>query len=116
MLTECLGRCGSGPRPDQATPFERRASSAQAARRARFPGAPQTQIPIEASRPCELYRVPAEPSMVDLEVGYLKRGEQLVACDAARQLAVQIHLIEHELEAQQQRQGGREGFRLWSRR
>jgi hypothetical protein len=79
-------------------------------------GAPQTQIPIEASRPCELYRVPAEPSMVDLEVGYLKRGEQLVACDAARQLAVQIHLIEHEFEAQQQRQGGREGFRLWSRR
>ena len=32
--------------------------------------------------------------MADLEVGYLTRGAQIVACDAARRLAVETLLAE----------------------
>ncbi len=35
-----------------------------------------------------------------LEIGYATRGAQVVACDAARALAVQTHAAEHALEDQ----------------
>ncbi|HVI33796.1 hypothetical protein [Phenylobacterium sp.] len=55
-------------------------------------------MPAEAVRPCGLYVLPATPTQSDLEIGYATRGAQLVACDAARRLAVQTHAAEHALE------------------
>jgi hypothetical protein len=49
-------------------------------------------------RPCSLYVLPDKPTEADLEIGYATRGAQLVACDAARRLAVQTHEAEHGLE------------------
>lgn len=57
-------------------------------------------MPPEASRSCSLYLLPAAPTPADLEIGYVTRGAQLVACDAARALAVQTHAAEHALEDQ----------------
>jgi hypothetical protein len=55
-------------------------------------------MPAEASRPCELYVLPQVPTQADLESGYVVRGAQIVACDAARRLAVDTHQAEHALE------------------
>jgi hypothetical protein len=49
---------------------------------------------------CGLYRLPASPTQADLEIGYATRGAQIVACDAARALAVQTHAAEHALADQ----------------
>jgi hypothetical protein len=49
-------------------------------------------------RPRSLYVLPDTPTEADLEIGYATRGAQLVACDAARRLAVQTHEAEHALE------------------
>jgi hypothetical protein len=57
-------------------------------------------MPPEASRSCSLYLLPQTPTQADLEIGYATRGAQLVACDAARALAVQTHAAEHSLEDQ----------------
>jgi hypothetical protein len=54
-------------------------------------------MPAEAERPCSLYRLPANPSQADLEIGYATRGAALAACDAARALAVQTYAAEHAL-------------------
>jgi len=62
---------------------------------------PQIETPAEASRPCALYRLPDEPRASDLDIGYATRGAQIVACDAARNLAVETHAAEHRLEAAQ---------------
>ena len=69
-----------------------------ASRRPSLPAAPQVAMPREATRPCEIYRLPKAPTQADLEIGYAKRGAQIVACDAARSLAVATHEAEHELE------------------
>jgi hypothetical protein len=63
-----------------------------------LPAAPRIDMPAEAARPCSLYVLPAKPTQADLEVGYATRGAQVVACDAARRLAVQTHEAEHALE------------------
>jgi hypothetical protein len=63
-----------------------------------LPAAPRIATPAEAARPCGLYVLPAAPTQADLEIGYATRGAQLVACDAARRLAVQTHEAEHALE------------------
>jgi hypothetical protein len=57
-------------------------------------------MPAEAIRSCSLYRLPKSPNQADLEIGYATRGAQIVACDAARALAVQTHEAEHALEDQ----------------
>ncbi|MDB5437506.1 MAG: hypothetical protein JWR47_3763 [Phenylobacterium sp.] len=57
-------------------------------------------MPAEAARSCGLYRLPQSPTQADLEIGYATRGAQIVACDAARTLAVQTHEAEHALEDQ----------------
>lgn len=59
-------------------------------------------MPEIAARPCALYRLPLQPSQSDLEIGYATRGAQLVSCNAARQLAVDTHKAERELEAKAQ--------------
>ena len=66
-------------------------------------------MPAEAARGCSLYVLPATPSQSDLEIGYVTRGAQIVACDAARALAVQTHEAEHALEDQVTAKAGRRG-------
>ena len=55
-------------------------------------------MPAEAVRPCELYRLPERATVADLELGYARRGLQILACDGARRLAVETHAREHQLE------------------
>lgn len=55
-------------------------------------------MPAEALRPCRLPMLPQTPTTADLEIGYAARGAALVACDAARRLAVETHAGEHILE------------------
>lgn len=55
------------------------------------------EMPAEAVRPCSLYVLPEAPSVADLELGYATRGAQLVACNAARDLAVQTQRAERAL-------------------
>lgn len=69
-----------------------------AARRPNLPAAPRLTMPSEARAPCELHRLPPGPTQADLEVGYAARGAQIVACDAARGLAVETLDAEHALE------------------
>ena len=68
--------------------------------RLNLPDAPQVQMPLEATRPCRLYVLPDPVTQADLDMGYAQRGADLVACDAARQLAVSTHEAEHSLEGQ----------------
>jgi hypothetical protein len=56
-------------------------------------------MPAEASNPCGLYLLPPTPTQADLEIGYATRGAQILACDAARRLAVETHAAEHALES-----------------
>ena len=62
------------------------------------PAAPRLATPEEARRPCELHLLPQRATQADLEVGFATRGAQIVACDAARRLAVETHEAEHVLE------------------
>lgn len=59
---------------------------------------PRLSIPKTADTPCPLHTLPDAPTKADLEVGYARRGDQLVACDGARDLAVQTMREEHRLE------------------
>jgi hypothetical protein len=69
-----------------------------ASRTPRLGDAPKIEMPAEAARACDLYRLPEAPTLADLEIGYVRRGAQIVACDAARRLAVETHRAEHELD------------------
>lgn len=40
-------------------------------------------------RPCKLHTLPQTPTVADLEIGYVIRGADLVACDLTRRLAVE---------------------------
>lgn len=51
-------------------------------------------LPVEASRPCRLVTLGPSPTIADLEAAYMARGEALVACDAARRLAVATLMAE----------------------
>ena len=62
------------------------------------PAAPRLATPEEARRACELHRLPERATQADLDIGYATRGAQIVACDAARRLAVETHDAEHALE------------------
>jgi uncharacterized lipoprotein YajG len=59
--------------------------------------APQLSLAPEALRPCALHVLPSTPTLADLEIGYVTRGAQLVACDAARRLAVETHQAQQAL-------------------
>ena len=62
------------------------------------PTAPRLELPAEARRACDLHRLPEAATVADLEIGYATRGAQIVACDAARRLAVETLDAEHALE------------------
>jgi len=59
--------------------------------------APRLSLAPEALRPCALHVLPSAPTLADLEIGYVTRGAQLVACDAARRLAVETHQAQQAL-------------------
>lgn len=58
---------------------------------------PRRILPEEIRRPCALPVLPAAGpiALTDLEKAYVARGAALVACDAARDLAVTLHDAEH---------------------
>lgn len=63
------------------------------------PQPPQLILPEMATTPCSLTRLPDAPTVADLEVAYMTRGSDLLACDAARQLAVDTLVGERALLA-----------------
>lgn len=53
-------------------------------------------MPAAAIEPCKLVgRLPADPSQADLEIGFAVRGAEILACDAKRGLAIDVHAGEH---------------------
>ena len=58
---------------------------------------PRLVLPQAALTPCQLDRLPDAPTLADLEASYIKRGEALAECDAARRTAVETLLAEREL-------------------
>tara|TARA_R110000764_G_scaffold172720_1_gene259545 strand:- start:483 stop:794 length:312 start_codon:yes stop_codon:yes gene_type:complete len=67
------------------------------------PVPPQLILPEAATTPCSLTRLAEDPTLADLEVAYMARGGDLVACDAARQLAVDTLLAERALQVRWRR-------------
>lgn len=59
---------------------------------------PRLVLPDEAVQPCQLAVLPDRPTRADLDAAYVKRGTQLVACDAARRLALETLLAERALQ------------------
>lgn len=59
---------------------------------------PRLTLPLAATRPCVLERLPVTPTQADLEVAYVARGSALVTCEAARQTAVETLLAERALQ------------------
>ena len=59
---------------------------------------PRLQLPLMATAPCTLPRLPETPTRSDLETGYAARGAALAACDAARGLAVETLVAERALQ------------------
>lgn len=45
-------------------------------------------VPEAAARPCRLPILPPQPTLADLELGYVERGAAILECDLSRQLAV----------------------------
>lgn len=58
---------------------------------------PRLTLPVQATTPCRLDVLPPTPTVADLETAYFARGAALVACDAARDLAVATLKAEREL-------------------
>lgn len=75
VCTALTGACAASPPISRAAP-------------------PRLALPAEAVRPCVLAALPAQPTLADLEVAYASRGSALVACDAARRLAVDTLMAE----------------------
>ncbi len=69
---------------------------------------PQLTPPPAATAPCEVYVLPPAATRADLDAGYVRRGAQIAACDAARRLALETLEAEHALEAEALRRTGRE--------
>ncbi len=59
---------------------------------------PRLTVPMAAITPCRLDGLPETPTRADLDAAYLARGAALVACDAARGLAVDTLLGERTLQ------------------
>lgn len=58
---------------------------------------PRLTLPTVATQPCTLATLPENPTQGDLEAVYALRGQGILLCDAARQLAVDTLLAEREL-------------------
>ena len=87
MLTawlSCAGLTGGCATPPPASPV----------------ALPQLTPPAAATAPCEAYVLPPDASQADLDAGYVRRGAQIAACDAARRLALETPEAEHALEAE----------------
>lgn len=69
---------------------------------------PQLTPPPAATAPCEVYVLPPAATRADLDAGYVRRGAQIAACDAARRMALETLTAEHALEAEALRRAGRE--------
>ena len=67
-------------------------------------GPPRLILPNAATAPCILERLPEAPTQADLEIGYVERGVRLVACEAARELAVDTLLAERAMQDQWHRE------------
>lgn len=61
--------------------------------------APRLALAAEAKAPCALHVLPLQPTLADLEIGYVTRGAQIVACDGARRLAVETYEAQQGLGA-----------------
>lgn len=59
---------------------------------------PRLDLPRAAERPCVLDRLPDGATQGDLEVAYVARGAALVACETARELAVETLRAERALQ------------------
>ena len=59
---------------------------------------PRLNLPRAAATPCVLDRLPDAPTQGDLEVAYVARGAALLACETARELAVETLLAERVLQ------------------
>ena len=70
---------------------------------------PRLALPAEATTPCRLDRLPDRPTLADLEASYMARGADLVACDAARRLAVETLAAEHALQERWRLASGERG-------
>lgn len=68
------------------------------------PVSPELLLPAEVIVPCEIARLGSQATLSDLEQAYMQRGMQLVACDAARAMAVEIILRERRLRFEVARQ------------
>jgi len=55
-------------------------------------------LPQTALEPCGLATLGPDPTLADLEVAYLERGRQIVACDASRRLLIQTIEAERDLQ------------------
>lgn len=73
---------------------------------------PRLTLPPAAVRPCRLDRLAESPTQGDLEAAYVARGAALVACEAARELAVATLLAEREIQ-DRWREAGTPRRRLW---
>lgn len=56
---------------------------------------PRRDMPATAKDTCKLDRLPDNPTQSDLELSYAVRGAGIIACDARRALAVDVHAAEH---------------------
>lgn len=61
---------------------------------------PRLVLPVEATTPCRLAILPEAPTRQDLDAAYALRGAQLIACDAARNMAVETLTAEREMQDQ----------------
>ena len=59
---------------------------------------PRLNLPVAATTPCQLDRLPQRPTLADFEAAYMARGSRLAECDAARALAVETLLSERALQ------------------
>lgn len=58
---------------------------------------PRLILPDAVTRPCDLAVLPEAATAADLEAAYVRRGGQILACDAARRLAVETLEAERAL-------------------
>lgn len=77
---------------------------------------PRLTLPLAATTPCILERLPDTPNEADLEIAYMERGARLVACEGARGLAVETLMAERVLQDRWHRETvARHRPRVWFR-
>jgi len=86
-------------RPIACAAFMTMTASCAGMRPSPAPEPVRLSLPIEATRPCRLVTLGPSPTLADLEAAYLARGEALVACDAARRLALATLMAERAAQS-----------------